>query len=226
MDYEELEEQRRKAWSATSTSRCEYIIPKVIHQIWLGDQSKRPNTLMQTWIDKNPTWEYKLWTEANLPELQCKEQFDAMQQLNGKADILRYEILFNEGGFYIDADSKALEPLDDFLLDNDSFCCWENEYVRTGLMACGYLGATKGNTLMETLVEKIKAYSTSDMETLAWLTVGPQLLTDVVKLLEYSKLTIYPSWYFIPKHYTGVTYEGSGKVYGEQYFMSTGGDHY
>ena len=31
------------------------MIPKVIHQIWLGDQSNRPTPLMETWRDMNPS---------------------------------------------------------------------------------------------------------------------------------------------------------------------------
>jgi len=203
----------------------EGMIPKIIHQIWLGDQSMRPSSLMKTWKEMNPTWEYKVWTEENMPKLQCQEQFDAMDELAGKADILRYEILFNEGGFYIDADSKALEPLDDFLLDNDSFCCWENEYTRTGLMANGYLGATKDNRLMAFLIQTISKVPVSMVQSFpkgsAWQTVGPTLLTKVVQHHVYTSLRIYPSWYFIPQHYTGTDYEGKDKVYGEQYYMST-----
>jgi mannosyltransferase OCH1-like enzyme len=52
------------------------MIPKIIHQIWVGDQSKRPDKLIQTWIDKNPSWQHKLWTDDNLPNLICKKQFD------------------------------------------------------------------------------------------------------------------------------------------------------
>ena len=99
------------------------MIPKTIHQIWLGDQSQRPSPLMETWKEKNPTWEHKIWTEKNMPKLRCQKQFEAMKDLPGRADILRYELLFNEGGFYVDADSVCLEPLDDFFVDNDSFCC-------------------------------------------------------------------------------------------------------
>ena len=54
------------------------MIPKIIHQIWVGDQSKRPDDLIQTWIDLNPTWKHCLWTEDNIPQLKNQEQFDAM----------------------------------------------------------------------------------------------------------------------------------------------------
>ena len=90
------------------------MIPKIIHQIWLGDQSQRPINLMKTWEDMNPGWVYKLWTDDNLPKLICQEQFDKMKGLHGKADILRYELLYKYGGFYIDADSECVLPFGRF----------------------------------------------------------------------------------------------------------------
>jgi len=201
------------------------MIPKVIHQIWIGDQTKRPSELIQTWIDKNPSWEHKLWTDENLPELKNKLQFDAMKEYAGKADILRYELLYDMGGFFIDADSECIEPLDDFFVNNDSFCCWENEYIRTGLMSNGYLGASKNNELMSKIIEHIGTISTDELKNApdltAWKYTGPMLLTSMVRHTVYNKIRIYPSHYFIPKHYSGLEYDGKETVYAKQYWGST-----
>ena len=203
------------------------MIPKIIHQIWLGDQTKRPNELLNSWKEKNPTWQYKLWTEKNLPMLRCQQQFDTVECQVGKADILRYEVLLNEGGFYIDADSKCLEPLDDFFVDNDSFCCWENEYVRTGLMANGFLGATKNNVLIKDLVDGIERMDSQVIKEITeytcWQVLGPQYLTDRVTTIPYTKIRIYPSHYFLPQYYLKwmPRYEGSEKVYSDHYYFST-----
>jgi len=201
------------------------MIPKIIHQIWVGDQSLRPNKLMETWKDLNPTWEYMLWTEDNLPELINKKQFNAIEELAGKADILRYEILYKYGGFYIDADSKCVNPLDDNLLECDSFCCWENEYERCGLMANGYLAACKGNDLMDLMIKSISNMNERDLKNLppisSWKVVGPVFLTNSVISNKYHKIKIYPSHYFIPVHYTGLDQSYKTPIYSEQYFMST-----
>ena len=85
------------------------MIPKIIHQIWLGDQNKRPIELMKTWKELNPTWEYKVWTEKEMFPLINQMQFNQYgATYNGKANILRYEILYNYGGFFIDADSTLV----------------------------------------------------------------------------------------------------------------------
>jgi inositol phosphorylceramide mannosyltransferase catalytic subunit len=202
------------------------MIPKIIHQIWIGDQSKRPTEMMQTWQDMNPDWEYMLWTDDNLPEISNRIQFDAMKELAGKADILRYELLKNYGGFFMDADSICTKTLDDFFVDNDSFCCWENEYIRTGLMCNGYLAACKDNELMGHIIGRISMIPPDVLHNAppltAWQITGPALLTDTVKKTEYNKLRIYPSHYFLPKHYSGMeTHFKNESIYSEQYWGST-----
>ena len=202
------------------------MIPKIIHQIWIGDQSKRPSEMMKTWQDMNPDWEYMLWTDDNLPQIANRVQFDAMKELAGKADILRYELLQEHGGFFIDADSICTKPLDDFFVENDSFCCWENEYIRTGLMCNGYLAACKGNQLMGHLQARISMIPKEVLESApkltAWQITGPGLLTDTVKKTQYSKLRIYPSHYFLPRHYSGLETEFKNEPsYSEQYWGST-----
>jgi len=199
------------------------MIPKIIHQIWLGDQGIRPNLLMETWKNLNPTWEHKIWTEENMPRLRNQAQFDSVNELAGKADILRYELLFNYGGFFIDADSECILPLEDYLIDNDSFCCWENEITRTGLMANGYLAATKHNKLIEQLILTISTMPVEALQKLppkaSWQVLGPMLLTKLAQ--NYEKLVVYPSHYFIPKHYSGIDQSDKYPIFGKQYYMST-----
>jgi mannosyltransferase OCH1-like enzyme len=74
----------------------EYMIPKKIFQIWIGPK-KPPTEWMQTWKDMNPTWEYNIITNDNIPEIKNRKQFDMMEELAGKADILRVELLYNHG---------------------------------------------------------------------------------------------------------------------------------
>ena len=206
-------------------------IPKIIHQIWLGDQSNRPSNLMQTWIDKNPTWEYKLWTELEVSELnlRCKRQFDQDVHLAGKADILRYELLYNFGGFFIDADSECVRPLEDFLCDNIAFAGYEHEseekYMNgMGLIANGYLASVPNNQLLNLLIEHISNIDNINIA-MPWLVTGPKLLTDFIRKSGLP-FTIYPSHYFIPIHYTDIIngtsgYIGDGYVFSKQYWGTT-----
>ena len=191
----------------------------------MGDQSKRPVEMMETWKEKNPTWEYRFWSEENMPKLRNQAQFDAMNELAGKADILRYELLYDHGGFFIDADSVCVNPLDDFFTENKAFCCWENEKIREGLMSNGYFATEKHSPLAERLVARIGTYPVEEVAKLpnltAWQVVGPVLLTNTVASMPDCGMNVYPSHYFIPRHYTGLQYEGTDKIYAEQYWGST-----
>ena len=84
-------------------------IPKIIHQLWIGPKSP-PTKLMDTWKNQHEKegFEYIRWTEQEMnkrgfqPKLMDK--VNEMEEINGKADILRWELLYEYGGFFVDAD--------------------------------------------------------------------------------------------------------------------------
>jgi len=101
------------------------MIPKKLHFVWVGDESKRPDNCIQSWAKLNPEYEIVIWGNTALAEYSWvnKKHMDAMysRELNGVADLMRYEILFNEGGIALDADSLCLRPLEDWLLEPAAF---------------------------------------------------------------------------------------------------------
>jgi hypothetical protein len=200
------------------------VIPKIFHFIWVGDEAKRPDNCIQTWRDAHPGWEFRIWGNQELTTRAWVNHvhIEAMlpRELNGVADMMRWEILHEHGGVVFDADSICLRALDDELLDCEAFACWENEIVRPGLIAAGYFGCQPGNTFVRAIIDDIAA-SPSVVEDMAWKTVGPQRLTDCYRKFAYSPLAIYPSHYFIPKHFTGQEYQGKGPVYAHQLWGST-----
>jgi mannosyltransferase OCH1-like enzyme len=200
------------------------MIPKIFHFIWVGDESKRPDNCIETWLKAHPDWEARLWGNAELEGLPWvnRDHMMAMRprELNGVADMLRWEILHAHGGIVVDADSICIRPLGDELLDCEAFACWESEIARPGLIAAGYFGCEAGNPFVLKIIEDIAA-SPTVVDDMAWKTVGPQRLTDCYRKFRYSPLRIYPSHYFIPRHFTGVAYEGSGPVYAHQLWGST-----
>lgn len=200
------------------------LIPKTLHFIWVGDESKRPDNCIETWRRHNPGWTVKVWGNA---ELQGREWVNAAhmmemhgRELNGVADMMRWEILYEEGGVLMDADSICLRPLDDDLLDCEAFACWESEIARPGLIAAGYFGCKAGNPFVGQIILDIQSELTV-INDMAWKTVGPQRLTDSYRKYAYHPLRIYPSHYFIPEHFSGLAYDGDGKIYAHQLWGST-----
>jgi mannosyltransferase OCH1-like enzyme len=200
------------------------MIPKLMHFIWVGDESRCPANCMDTWRALNPDWQFKLWGNAELAgeDWVNRAHMNAMaeREMNGVADMMRWEILLAHGGVVVDADSICLRPLDDHLLDCEAFACWESEIARPGLIAAGYFGCEAGNPLVAQIVHDVHV-EPSVTHAKAWRTVGPQRLTDSYRKYGYSKLRIYPSHYFIPEHFTGLRYEGTDPVYAHQLWGST-----
>jgi len=200
------------------------MIPKLIHFIWVGDETKCPTNCMDTWRAFHPDWDFQLWGNAELNGLPWVNRRHMTEmygrELNGVADMMRWEILHANGGIVVDADSVCLRPLDDHLLECEAFACWENEIVRPGLIAAGYFGCEAGNPFVKQIIEDIAAEKSVTQE-MAWKTVGPLRLTQCHRKYGYSKLRIYPSHYFIPQHFSGATYDGNDPVYAHQLWGST-----
>jgi mannosyltransferase OCH1-like enzyme len=200
------------------------MIPKTLHVIWVGDESRRPDNCIRTWVDRNPGWTVKVWGNDALATYgwvnAAHMRAMAARELNGVADLMRWEILYREGGFVVDADSICVRPLDDWLLDAEAFACWESEVARPGLIAAGYVASVVDNPFFGQIILDIQSAATV-VDQMAWQTVGPMRLTTAHRKYSYSNLTILPSHFFIPRHFTGVAYSGNGPVYAKQEWAST-----
>ncbi|MGC4026582.1 MAG: glycosyltransferase [Mesorhizobium sp.] len=206
-----------------STAEPHKII-RCIHVVWVGDESRRPDNCIETWRQKNPDWEIRVWGNAELRTTNWRnlKHIKSMiaKELNGVADLMRWEILFAQGGFAIDADAICLRPLEDWLFEPDVFAAWENEWTRPGLIAAGYVYARPGNRLIGQIVQDLHARP--DMSGgMAWQITGPGRITETVKSIKYRDLTVYPSHYFMPEHLSGAKYTGQGPVFARQLWGST-----
>ena len=196
-------------------------IPKILHQIWIGPKPP-PIDLMNSWKHKNPHLEYIFWNEQEIKRrnitFKCQKQISAIKEINGAADIIRWEILQNYGGIFVDADSICIEPFDDSFFQRTGFSTFENKNIRQDLIATGTMGFIPNHPLVTDIVESIaKGQHDESIEKYrAWVSVGPALLTNFLNTGKYKDITIYPSHYFLPIHFTGITYEGHKKVYGYQ----------
>lgn len=174
-------------------------IPKIIHQIWLGPLEP-PVEAMNSWKNLHPDWEYILWTEKNLPALKNQDAFERSERYAQKADILRYEILFNYGGIFVDADEhciKKIDPLFEKIFEQNCECFASYEKENSTLVANGIMGCTKKNSFMKKMVDEINI----EQEGYAWEIVGPQYLT---RMLDKHKPAVYlfEPKVFLPIHYS------------------------
>lgn len=202
------------------------MIPRLLHFVWVGDESNRPDRYIDTWRHHHPDAVVKVWGNAALrerPWINAVHMQDfAARELSGVADLMRWEILYEEGGVAIDADSICLRPLPDWLFDCEMFASWESELARPGLIATGTVGSMQYNPFIARLIETIRS-EPSLAGRMAWEATGPLRLTEVYRREKYADLTIVPSHFFLPRHYTGIVYSGGGPVYADQCWDSTKG---
>ncbi|ACV75236.1 MAG: glycosyltransferase [Zymomonas mobilis] len=202
-------------------------IPKVIHVIWVGDESKRPNHFINSWVDQNPDWEVKVWGNdilANHNWYNAKHIKTLLEcgRLDGVSDMMRYEILFIEGGFYVDADCYCIRPLEDWLFDSDICLGWEHEQMRPGLIGNNVMAAAPQQEFMAKLIERIH---NRESITDGWPChiTGPRLVTEIHQENPQYNYTLWPSHYFTPVHNTGARYTGQGHVFADHVWGTTKG---
>lgn len=220
------------------------MIPKIIHQLWIGPKPP-PTNLMNTWKTKHEShgFQYIRWTEEELKKRNFTSQvqpiIDDMIEINGKADILRWEILYEYGGVFVDADSYCIEPFTYLVEKYSAFAGYENEQVRGKgwggkqysdiladthpLIATGTMAFPKHHDLPRRAIEWIKnnPEEINKKRKRAWRTVGPGLLTRLYFSKKWDDITILPSYLFLPVHFARIQYGGHGKVYAHQEWGST-----
>jgi mannosyltransferase OCH1-like enzyme len=202
------------------------MIPKIIHQMWIGPKPP-PIKLMDTWKEKNPSYEYIFWNEEEIKKrnmhFTCQDDIETMSEINGKADIMRWEILYKYGGIFIDADSICLEPLTPLFHTCKGFASWENEIIRPGLLSTCCMGFTPRHEICGAAIDWIENNDVCVERTKqpAWVLTGPNLLTEIYKKKKFENFSVYPSYFFSPIHYSGKLYLGHSKVYGLHVWGST-----
>jgi len=100
-------------------------IPKIIHQTAMTDKSRwdpRWEGWSQTWKDKFPDWEYRMWNDEDIDTF-MKEKYPAFYPQFRKwphqiqrVDMWRYFALHYHGGMYVDMDFECFKNFESFLL--------------------------------------------------------------------------------------------------------------
>jgi len=112
-------------------ARKEPHFPRKIWQTWKTDPlgfEEKDHNLARTWTEKNPGYRYEVLTDQN--DLAYVERYFGADGINRldivytyrqltariiKADLLRYLIMYIEGGVYTDIDVEALRPISRFV---------------------------------------------------------------------------------------------------------------
>ena len=140
-------ERYAEAWNSSFVEG--EVIPKVAHFIWLGARPFPIESIrrIKSWRKHNPDWRICFWTDSPIsalpvegmerrlvsefPFCQLKEEFYESDNWGEKADLLRYEIVYREGGVYVDHDVECVRPFAP-LMGLDFFACLEPPHRNPG----------------------------------------------------------------------------------------------
>ncbi len=181
-------------------------IPRTIHQIWLGGElPDRFKEYRQSWARLHPAWELRLWGDADVDGLKIRNRtlFDKMPNYGNKSDLLRYEILFQYGGLYVDVDFECLKPFDS-LHSGYSFYTGVG-YQRHPLLFNGLIGAAPGHPIIGRCLDSVQCQASAPASQNAdqiMDTTGPDYFTRCFMRaapgLKGEKIVALPVTYFYP----------------------------
>jgi mannosyltransferase OCH1-like enzyme len=117
-------------------------IPKILHFIWLGPSPFPASSIahVKGWIDKHSGWKVEFWTDLGqnapddrmemrvfdkFPLEELKEFYYKCDNYGERSQILRYAVLINEGGVYVDHDVVCIKAIDPLQGAYDFFCGME-----------------------------------------------------------------------------------------------------
>lgn len=107
----------------------------------------------ETWLAHHPGWTMELWTDRNRPILRNESFFERTTNWSNRSNLLRYELVLDLGGVYIDTDFECLKPIDSLIAEVDFFAgC---EHLPEGWIAPGLFGAVPNHPILRELVDGV-----------------------------------------------------------------------
>jgi hypothetical protein len=182
-------------------------IPRIFHHVWLG-RNPIPSDFARyigTWMHHHPKWEFRLWTEDNLPDLINRDSFDRLPTYSQKSDVIRYEVLLRYGGVYLDTDFECLRPIDELLVGLDAFAAEEDDST----IAVGILGSIPGHPLLAEVIAALPASVARGGN--ACGTTGPGFFTPFARW--HRDFHIIDRRLFYPVHYSGHQWAALDRAY-------------
>lgn len=200
------------------------MIPRILHHIWIGPRPA-PLHWMSTWPRHHPTWAYKTWDNETVFRKRWRNQrlvnaYRDQEEYRGIADVIRYEILAEFGGFMPGADSECLKPVDEIVKEPGitAYAVYENETAAPGLITPVY-AAQKQAPFLEAMIAKVSEATAGE----PWQCVGNLVMQQVYESRKWADVKIWPSWTFNPDHYSGAKHEGPEEPFARQHWGSTRG---
>lgn len=127
------------------------MIPKVIHYCWFGrgEMSVLHRRCIASWEKHCPEYQLKLWNEDNsdIDNDYCREAI-IQKKWAFVADWVRFDVLFREGGIYLDTDMELITSLDPVMALPGCLMARETREDFGMGYGTGFLACEAGNPVM------------------------------------------------------------------------------
>lgn len=169
------------------------LVPRLIHQIWIGGLEPPPATAAWAAHTAKQGYEYRLWREEDIADLGIDNNpiYRTMIERGdfpGAVDIARYIILERLGGIYLDADwfpARSDISFHDLSPMLGLTTIAEQVPRQTGvggtLLANSFLAAPAGHPVFARLLSALPKVMEALPEGPAWWATGPLVFTVVAR---------------------------------------------
>lgn len=210
----QLMEKSLMGGSGIVRTETEPIIPKIIHYCWFSGNPipENLNRCIASWKEKCPDYEVVRWDETNYDVgklLYTKQAYEA-----GKwgfiPDIARLEILYENGGFYLDTDVELLKSLDELRYQR-AFCAreeWGHVNFGGGSGCIKHFGLIGDILAFRREIPFLLPDGRYNLEASGYYETRPLVqrgLTVRNKTETIEKMTVYASEFFHPYNYISGT---------------------
>lgn len=177
-------------------------IPPIIHQIWENDPNPLPpflTKLTETWKEYHPEWQYEFWDKERMdhfirdyyPDL--SSFYDRLKYNVQRWDFIRYLILYEMGGLYVDVDFECLENFDRVLQGKS--CCFALEHIehvklfnKSSIILNGFIGSIPKHPFLKKIIEVIQTATSNAIDKFNYVleTTGPYFITQLYNDYEHK----------------------------------------
>lgn len=177
------------------------MIPKIIHYCWFGNTPLPDEALkcINSWRKFCPDYKIIEWNESNydINKIPYVKEAYSEKKFAFVTDVARLDIIYNEGGLYLDTDVEILKSFDDLLVHKAFMGMETIGRVNTGL---GF-GAERHNSFVKSNLDLYNKVIFGDMMTCVSYTT--KLLVDlglqkINELQIIDELVILPTDYLCP----------------------------
>ena len=146
----------------------------------------------QTWVQHHPEWDVRLWTDGDAGNVVAPSVLGQARHLAEQANVLRYELLRQFGGIYVDTDVECLRPIDPLIQRVEAFA----GRVRAQAVRNAILRVVPHHPAFERAAQEVEQRVGAGLSSLE--ATAPKFLARL--LADFPEVTIFDPEKFYPYH--------------------------